>query len=83
MHNAEQERDLSSDNKGHFEKVQRPYVGTDRDWESAIERGRTSFCSSFRSVRNSAITRSIAWYALLKTPIFIWMETLRNSTIGQ
>ena len=44
-----------------------------------IKRVSTSFCSSSRSVRNSAITRwkatgSIASYTLLETRIFIWVE---------
>ena len=50
--------------------------------KSANKWWRTSFCSRFRSVRDSAITRcnasgSIASYALLQ------MENRRNSTIGQ
>ena len=48
-----------------------PITVRSRDWESANKRGRTSFSSWFRSVRNSAITRwnasgSIASYALLE-----------------
>ena len=51
------------------------------------ERVSTSFCSWFRSVRNSAITRwnnssSIASQALLKTRMLIWVEKRRISTIG-
>ena len=64
---------------GYFEKVQKPFCGTDRDWWSANKRGSTRFCSWSRSGRNSAITRwnasgSIASYAFLKTRISIWME---------
>ena len=46
-------RDISSDWRGYLEKVQRSCDSTDREWESTNKRGRTSFCSWFRSVRDS------------------------------
>ena len=64
---------------GYFEKIQKPHNGGDLEWGSANKRGSTSVCSSNGSVRHSANTRSnvsssIAWQALLRTQIFIWVE---------
>ena len=71
--------DLSSDKMDSLRRSRNPTTVLSRDCKSAKKRGRTSFCSWFRSVRNCAITRwnasgSVAWYALLKTEIFITME---------
>ena len=43
MHNAEQERFVLRWKGSFAEKVQRPYVGTGHDWESANKRRRTIF----------------------------------------
>ena len=80
-------REIYAQIKGYFaEKLQEPYDATHRDWESAHKRGRTSFCSWFRSVRNSAITRSNAsefyWFISCAQNADIHMSgKRRNSTM--
>ena len=85
-------RDISSDWRGYLEKVQRSCDSTDREWESTNKRGRTSFCSWFRSVRDSdddSMKRqrffkggSVASYTLLKTRIFIRAEKVKLHNCG-
>ena len=89
MHNAEQERFMLRWNGYFAEKVQKPDNGTE-PWQgkSANKRRCTKFCSRFRPVHNSAITRwnasgSIASYALLKNTDIHLSGNRWNSTIDQ
>ena len=73
---------------GYFEKVQKPHKRLTATEDSANKRVSTSFCSRFRSVRNSATTRwnasdSIALSALLQTRIFIWVENGETPQLAQ
>ena len=87
MHNAEQRR-IELRYNGYFEKVQKLHMRLAATRDSANERVSTSFCSIFRSVRNSSITRwnasdSIAWFTLLKTQTLKWVENGETPQLAQ